>query len=418
MGSVLDLADKLWNGDVTTYEQHPWTAVGDIEGIAERTVFYRSFANVTAFETDDGLVMVDTGAFFNQAQTFQTIRDWSKARLDSAVFTHGHIDHVFGVPPFAEEAKERGWRPPRVIGHKDMAARFDRYILTAGYNSIINQRQFSARVEWPTSYTYPDTTYDEALALSVGGTRFELYHARGETDDHTWVWIPEREVLCPGDLIIWAVPNAGNPQKVQRYCAEWAVALRKMASLNAKVLSPGHGIIVVGEERVRQILLDTAEFLQSLHDQTVKLMNEGATLDTILHTVRPLERLQDRPYLQPVYDEPQFIVRNVWRLYGGWYDGNPAHLKPALEMEQASEIAKLAGGIPALVDRARSLLQEGNLPLACHVIEWALAAAPKDRKVHELRAEIYARRADQETATMTIGVFRAAERESKAVTGD
>ena len=418
MGSVLDLAEKLWNGEITTYEQHPWTAVGDIEEIAEKTIFYRSFANVTAFETDDGLVMVDTGAFFNQAQTFQTIRDWSKARLDSAVFTHGHIDHVFGVPPFAEEAKEHGWRPPRVIGHKDMAARFDRYILTAGYNSIINQRQFSARVEWPTSYTYPDTTYDEALAVSVGGTRFELHHARGETDDHTWVWIPEREVLCPGDLIIWAVPNAGNPQKVQRYCAEWAVALRKMASLNAKVLSPGHGIIVVGEERVRQILLDTADFLQSLHDQTVKLMNEGATLDTVLHTVRPPEHLRDRPYLQPVYDEPQFIVRNVWRLYGGWYDGNPAHLKPALEMEQASEIVKLAGGIPALVERARALLQEGDLRLACHVIEWALAAAPKDRNVHELRTEIYGRRADQETATMTIGVFRAAERESKAVTGD
>jgi alkyl sulfatase BDS1-like metallo-beta-lactamase superfamily hydrolase len=416
MGSIFDLAEKLWNGEITTYEQHPFTAVRDIEEIAEKTIFYRSFANVTAFDTDDGLVMIDTGAFFNRAQTFQTIRDWSKARLDSAVFTHGHIDHVFGVPPFAEEAKERGWRPPRVIGHKDMAARFDRYILTAGYNSIINQRQFSAPVEWPTSYTYPDTTYDEALAVSVGGTRFELYHARGETDDHTWVWIPEREVLCPGDLIIWAVPNAGNPQKVQRYCAEWAVALRKMASLNAKILSPGHGIIVVGEDRVRQILLDTADFLQSLHDQTVKLMNEGATLDTVLHTVRPPEHLQDRPYLQPVYDEPQFIVRNVWRLYGGWYDGNPAHLKPALEMEQASEIAKLAGGVPALVDRARALLQKGDLRLACHVIEWALAAAPKDRNVHELRSEIYGRRADQETATMTIGVFRAAERESKAIT--
>ena len=23
------------------------------------------------------------------------------------------------------------------------------------------------------------------------------------------------------------------------------------------------------------------------------------------------------------------IVRNIWRLYGGWYDGNPARLKPA-----------------------------------------------------------------------------------------
>ncbi|MGB6837164.1 MAG: alkyl sulfatase dimerization domain-containing protein [Dehalococcoidia bacterium] len=416
MGSVLDLAEKLWNGDITTDDHHPWTPVGDTEEIAERTIFYRSFANVTAFETDAGLVLVDTGAFFNQAQTFQTIRGWSAARLDTAVFTHGHVDHVFGVPPFAEEAKERDWAPPRVVGHEAVARRFDRYILTAGYNSIINQRQFAAPVQWPTSYTYPDTTYDKSMILSLGGLRFELYHARGETDDHTWVWVPERRVLCPGDLIIWAVPNAGNPQKVQRYPIEWAAALRKMAALNAKVLSPGHGIIVVGEERVRQILSETAGFLESLHDQTVHLMNQGATLDTILHTVRPPAHLEGRPFLQPVYDEPQYIVRNVWRLYGGWYDGNPAHVKPAPEAQQAAEIARLAGGVPALLEQARALLQEGDLRLACHVIEWALAAAPQDRAVHELRTEIYGRRADQERALMTRNIFNAAARDSRAAT--
>ena len=58
------------------------------------------------------------------------------------------------------------------------------------------------------------------------------------------------------------------------------------------------------------------------------MMNEGAPLDDIIHTVRAPRRLLERPYLRPVYDEPEFIVRNVWRLYGGWYDGNPARLKP------------------------------------------------------------------------------------------
>lgn len=414
MGTVRDLAEKLWTGEVSTYDHHPFAATGDIEEIAERTMFYRSFANVTAFETDAGLVLIDTGGFFNQRQTHEAIRRWSGSRLDTAVYTHGHVDHVFGVPPFAEEAKERGWQPPRVIGHEAVAARFDRYVLTAGYNGIINSRQFGGDVQWPVSYTYPDTTYDESMVVTAGGLRFELHHARGETDDHTWVWVPQRRVLCPGDLIIWAAPNAGNPQKVQRYCAEWAQALREMASLEAEVLSPGHGIIVVGRERVRQILLDTAEFLQSLHDQTVALMNEGATLDAVIHTVKPPAHLKDRPYLQPVYDEPEFIVRNVWRLYGGWYDGNPSHLKPARESEQAAEIAALAGGVAALMERARALTEQGNLRLACHVIEWAAAAGPDDREVHTLRADIYAARVQQETSTMAKGVFRAAERESRA----
>lgn len=426
MGSVLDWAEKLWTGEVTfdTFiERHSYAGLNAIEEIAERTIFYNSYSNVTAFETDDGLVLVDTGTFFNQEEVFQAIRSWSAARLNTAIFTHGHVDHIFTVPLFAKEAKERGWVPPRVVAHEEVARRFDRYILTSGYNSVINQRQFahliagvigSATIEWPISYTYPDTTYGKSMSLSVGGLRFELNHARGETDDHTWVWVPQRKVLCTGDLIIWVVPNAGNPQKVQRYCAEWAEALQKMAGLKAKVLCPGHGVVVVGEERVRQMLLETAEFLQSLHDQTVQLMNQGATLDTVLHTVRPPAHLEGRPFLQPIYDEPQYIVRNVWRLYGGWYDGNPAHLKPAPEAQLALEIARLAGGIPALIERAHTLVQEGDLRLACHLIEWAVAAAPQDRTVHELRAEIYGRRADHERALMTMNIFRSAERDSRA----
>jgi alkyl sulfatase BDS1-like metallo-beta-lactamase superfamily hydrolase len=414
MGALLDLAEKLWTGEITTDERHPFAGGGEIEEIADRTVFYHSFANVTAFETDDGLVLVDAGTFFHQDIVFQAIRDWSAARLDTAIFTHGHVDHVFCVPLFANEAKQRGWSPSRVVAHEGVPRRFDRYILTAGYNSVINQRQFAQTVEWPTSYTYPDITYNSSMTLSVGDLRFELNHARGETDDHTWVWVPERKVLCTGDLIIWAIPNAGNPQKVQRYCAEWATALRTMAGLNARVLCPGHGVVVVGEERVRRMLLETAELLQALHDNTLRLMNQGESLDTILHTVRTPEHLQDRPFLQPVYDESQYVVRNIWRLYGGWYDGNPARLMPAPEAQQAAEIVRLAGGVSALVERAGSLSQEGDLRLACHLIEWALAAAPKERAVHEVRAEIYGRRADQERALMTRNIFRAAERESRA----
>ena len=45
--------------------------------------------------------------------------------------------------------------------------------------------------------------------------------------------------------------------------------------------------------------------------------------------MRVPEKVLRRPYLHPAYDEPEFVVRNLWRLWGGWYDQNPAHLKPA-----------------------------------------------------------------------------------------
>ena len=60
------------------------------------------------------------------------------------------------------------------------------------------------------------------------------------------------------------------------------------------------------------------------------------------------------PYLHPVYDEPEFIVRNIWRLYGGWYDGNPARLKPAPDARLAQELAALAGGAERLAGEHES----------------------------------------------------------------
>lgn len=415
MGVVLDLFEKLWSGEVTTDERHPFAPLDASEEVAERTLFYNSFANVTAFETDDGIVLIDAGTFAHMDLVVQAIREWSSERVDTVVYTHGHVDHVFCVPRFAEEAKERGWAPPRVVAHEAVGPRFDRYIYTAGYNTVINQRQFGMPIQWPTEYTYPDTTYNESMTITVGGLNFELHHARGETDDHTWVWNPERKVLCTGDLIIWAVPNAGNPQKVPRYCIEWADALRKMAALNPEVLCPGHGVAVFGADRVRQVLVETAELLESLQEQTIALMNEGATLDKIIHTVRAPEHLEERPFLRPVYDDSQYIVRNIWRLYGGWYDGNPAHLRPAPEAQQAEEIARLAGGVAAIVERARETFEAGDSRIACHLVEWAVKAAPDDKDAHKLRAEIYGDRARQERALMTSGVFRWAERESNEI---
>jgi alkyl sulfatase BDS1-like metallo-beta-lactamase superfamily hydrolase len=212
-------------------------------------------------------------------------------------------------------------------------------------------------------------------------------------------------LLAPGDLFIWAVPNAGNPQKVQRYAGEWGVALREMAALDAETLLPGHGLPIFGAERIRTALLDTAAVLESVESQVLALMNQGVTLDQVLHEVQIPAVLLEKPYLQPVYDDPQFLIRNVWRLYGGWWDGEPDTLLPAPRAEQAREWVTLAGGLQPVLDRAAALLTAGNLRLACHLIEYAVIAEPGSRPAHELRREIYATRARQQRSSMARNIL-------------
>jgi alkyl sulfatase BDS1-like metallo-beta-lactamase superfamily hydrolase len=258
----------------------------------------------------------------------------------------------------------------------------------------------------------PDVTYRESLALTVGELDLELHHARGETDDHTYTWIPSRRTVCVGDLLIWVFPNAGNPQKVQRYPLEWAEALRTVAELDAELLLPAHGLPIAGRARIARVIDDVASALEGLVRDTLEMMNAGARLDDIIHTVRVSPDLLAKPYLAPTYDEPEFVVRNVWRMYGGWYDGNPSRLKPPPDAVVARETAALAGGVAALVTRARERAAEGDLRLACHLVELAVQADPEDRDAHLARADIYAQRRHDEHSLMAKGIFGHAARES------
>ena len=402
-------ADALWTGarpiDHTSILGAALGAGVGLEEVADRVAFLPNFANVVAVDGGDGLALVDTGSFMTAARVFAEVRRWRAAPLAAAIYTHGHVDHAMGVGPFDDEARQAGRAAPRVIGHEAVAARFDRYRDTAGWNTAINRRQFRVPgLRWPTSFRYPDQTYRERLDVTVGEVALELHHGLGETDDATWAWLPAQRVVCTGDLFIWAVPNCGNPQKVQRYVVEWAAALDAMRALGPEVLLPGHGPPILGAARVAEALGDTAALLRSLHEQVLAAMNAGLTLDEVVAAVVVPPALLERPYLRPVYDEPAFIVRNLWRRYGGWWDGDPAHLLPPREAALAAEVAALAGGAAALAARAERVADE-DLALACQLAGWAAATAPSDPAVRAIRAALYRRRAEASTSLMARSIF-------------
>lgn len=407
----MEYAERMWRGETTVGELlRAGSLPLDVAfEIVDDVAFVFGFANVIAFRTEESLLLFDTGTEPTARLAHRAVRRWCAHPLRYAIYSHGHIDHVFGVGPFDAEAAERGWERPVVIAHEAVRDRFDRYAMTSGYNEIVNRRQFGdASLRWPRDYRYPDRTYRDHDTVRSGGLTLELHHARGETDDHTWAYVPERDIVLPGDLFIWNSPNCGNPQKVQRYPADWAAALRAMAGVGASTLIPSHGLPIVGADRVRTALTDVAEYLESLLGQTLDLMNRGARLDEIIHAVRPPGHLAAKPYLRAAYDEPEFVVRNIWRLYGGWWDGDPASLKPARAERLAAVLAELAGGPGELGGRALRALADDEPRVAAHLAELALSAAPSDEGVKKIHRQVFTALADEATSTMARGIYRAA----------
>ena len=411
MKDLLELAEMAWQGELDTiFEHHPVHTF--YKGSTELDTDLLGIKGIAGFyiiDTGEGLVMLDAGSVQDIQRAFLEVRNWRpKTPVVAAIFTHHHVDHIFSTELFEKESEEKGWPKLEVYAHSLMPDHFDRYLNTLGWNTAINRRQFAINVpkfRWPHKYRYPDKIYDENLDFKKGNLTFELHHARGETDDHTWVYIKERRILVTGDLFIWAVPNAGNPQKVQRYVSTWADALEEMMQCEAETMLPGHGFPVFGKHRIQEALSTTVEFLRDVEGQTLSLMNKGLSLNTILNKIQFSKSLMERPWLKPVYDDPKFLVRMIWRRYGGWWDGEYDRLLPESRAKESEEWVSLAGGAQKVAERALNLSEEGNHSLACHLIETAMYSDPKNIEIHKIRSVLYKKYAELQISSMARNIL-------------
>ena len=101
-------------------------------------------------------------------------------------------------------------------------------------------------------------------------------------------------------------------QGIRRRCSgtsEWANALREMMTCEAELLVPAHGLPIKGTGRINRVLGDLAHVLETLVAETLELMNDGYQLNDIVHMVKVDQEMLGLPWLQPLYDEPEFVVR-------------------------------------------------------------------------------------------------------------
>ncbi|MCB1001710.1 MAG: MBL fold metallo-hydrolase [Acidimicrobiales bacterium] len=432
MADLLDLSSRIIDSGIA--DQPVNRTTGELSEVGDGLAMVESFSHSVVADTGDGLIAFDASGAHTGQQVVEAIKGWRNEPVRHLVYTHGHADHVGGSMFFADDH-------PIVVGHQNVAKRMDRYTYTNNWNLIINARQFggvsgdlnlnvggdggddgvaisanpNARRFLPARTLRPDREVGSFDRMQVGRFDVEFHHARGETDDHLWAYFPEQRWVMTGDFLIWNFPNAGNPQKVQRYPIEWAAALRAMIEREPELLLPAHGLPIAGKERIARVLDDVASALEQLVSDVIAMMNAGETLDTIVHTVAVPPETLAKPYLRPLYDEPEFVVRGIWRQFGGWWDGAASRLKPSPDAQLASAIAELAGGADVLLRRAEQAAADDDLRLACHFADLAGWAAPDEPAIHEGRAAIYLQRRKRESSLMSKGIFAAAARESQQV---
>jgi glyoxylase-like metal-dependent hydrolase (beta-lactamase superfamily II) len=390
--------------------QAPSTAQGflitgsGVRAIAPGLWVLHGQGNSFVADTAAGLVLVDAGPGGQVTRgMIEGLRSVSDRPLHAICFSHGHLGYNSGLPLWLAHASERGDPPPRVIAHQRLPLRTARYRDTMALQERMAELQFrrpagSFRGKFPP----PEATevFDERLVLGgeADPSAVELVWSPSETDDAIAVWCPAQRVLYGGPAVIDSIPNLGTPFRTQRDTARWATTLERLAALRPDRVVREFGPELVGEDEVQAVLLGTARALRWVRDEVVRLMNQGLGERQILEAISYPPELFERPWMQPTYGDPDWIVRDVYRSENGWWDRNPTHLHPAETAQVSAALASAITDKQAVLEQAQALADAGRHQLALHVID--LLATLQDnsgpvRRARELKAAWLRERASQ-----------------------
>ncbi len=389
-----------------------------------------ALGNVILVATSEGLVVIDTTE--NPLAAAQILADF-RARLaadggqgdlpvKTIIYTHHHGDHINGARVFWSEGVQ-------VIAQAKHGEEMEKFRLIYGYNTRLNTIQWGSALpaqrrgivlgldprKVVQGYRPPDITFESEHKFTLGGVRFELFHTEGETLDHLMVWLPDLGVLCPGDLWYAAFPMLASPMKPDRPVRGWIASLERMRTLKPRFLAPSHSLAVVGANEVDAVLANYAAAIRHVHDETIKALNRGISLEELQRTLRLPPELASLPYLQPLYGRVEWGASGIYRQYTGWYDMQPGHLNPGPVADRSAALLEVAGGTDPVLARAQRALEEGHAQLALELAEVILAALPDHRPTHALAAQALEQLAALATNPVEVNVYRGAAQEHHAL---
>lgn len=369
-------------------------------------------ANITFLAGDDGGWMVIdplTNAPTAAAALDLANRALGERPVTSVVYTHSHVDHFGGVLGVTDQdAVDRG--DVRIVapvgfldavvgelviaGHIMLRRAVYQFgtLLPPGPLGHVDCGLGSALGLAPWALVAPtDTVAETGQEMTLSGIRVVFQNtpdaeAPAEMNFH----FPERRVLCMAENCTHTMHNLYPIRGAQtRDALAWSKYIQEAIDLwahDADVMFASHHWPRFGTDDVRGFLTMQRDVYRWMHDQTMRLANQGYGPDEVAAELRLPDEF-DQSHVRGYYGAVSHNCRAVYNRYLGWYDGNPANLDPLPPAQASANYVRFMGGADAVLAKARSSFERGEYRWVVQVVNHVVFADPANQPARELQAD-------------------------------
>ena len=370
---------SLWRQSALAAKQGLYEVV---EGIYQ--VRGLDLSNITFVEGDSGVIVIDPLISTEcAAAALALYREHRGDRLVVAViYTHSHADHFGGVLGVTTQADVDAGKVAVLApeGFVEHAVQENVYAGTAMtrrasymYGALLDrgpQGQVGCGLGQNTS------TGEIALIVptldiretgekhTIDGVEIEFQMAPGtEAPAEMHFYFPRYRALCMAENATHNLHNlltlrgalVRDPHVWSGYLTE---AIDTFTD-RADVVFASHHWPTWGKDRIVEFLSLQRDLYAYLHDQTLRLLNQGYTGTEIAEQFQMPPALEKAWHTHGYYGSVSHNVKAVYQRYMGWFDGNPARLWPHPPEALATRYVDAIGGVDRVVETRPEGLRRG-----------------------------------------------------------
>lgn len=230
--------------------------------------------------------------------------------------------------------------------------------------------------------------------LTIDGVEIEFQVTPGtEAPAEMNFYFPQRRALCTAENTSHTLHNVLTIRgAVVRDAHAWAHYLTETIDLwgaDLEVVFASHHWPTWGRERAVEFLAMQRDMYLYLHDQTLRMINQGFNGAEIAETIEMPPALEQQWHTHGYYGSVSHNVKAIYQRYMGWYDANPANLWPHPPQEVAARYVAAMGGREGALAVARQAWDAGDYRWCAEVGKHLVFADDTDTEARELLADTF-----------------------------